>query len=243
MRTLLVILSLALLATAARASFSNTPPVLSVRGEGTVHVAPDMATITIGVTSEGKTARDALTQNNQDMERIMAEMKSVGIEDRDLQTASFRLHPNYQYKKDPPKLIGYSASNDLTIRIRDIEATGSILDKTVSLGINNVMNNIQFSNADPREILKEARKAAVRDARAKAETIVSELGVRLGPINSISEGSSETPTMGMRPRYAQARAMESSSVPIASGENSYRVAVDISWVIDSNGDQQSCSQS
>ena len=144
--------------------------------------------------------------------------------------------------------MGYTASNDLTIRIHDIEATGLILDKAVSLGINNVMNGIQFTNAaiqkNPHEIFTEARQAAVRDAKTKAETIVAELGVKLGNIHSITEGSNSNrgnnlsgrgmPEMAMRSAMA-----DSTSVPIASGENSYSVSVDIRWEIDQSS--PSCS--
>lgn len=227
-------------AAASAAASDHAPALISVRGEGTVEVPPDTAVVTMGIKSEGKTAREALHKNNHDMESILGKLKSLeGIdEDKDLQTSNFRLQPKHVYNKNTNinEIVGYTVSNDLTVRIRDIATTGTILDTAVSLGINDVTNGIQFTNTkNPDDIYTEARKKAVRDAKTKAQTIVGELGVQLGKIYSISEGTSKVDLVGGRGGVQQqmmSKSMSSSSVPIASGENSYSVVVDIRWEIE-----------
>jgi uncharacterized protein YggE len=243
LQILVLSFALSLLAASAFDGRLNDPPppaIISIRGEGTVSAAPDTATITLGVTSDGTTARDALTLNNQEMDRIMTQMKLLGFPDKDLQTSSLRLHPRYIYKRESdPEMTGYRASSDLTIRIRDIKRTGTVLDKAVSMGINIVMDKIQFSISDPTDILQEARRKAVHDAKTKAECIVAELGCRLGRISCISSASGHSNPMfiqQMQHRASKAEAFSAYSSspppPIAAGENSYKVAVDITWEID-----------
>jgi uncharacterized protein YggE len=163
-------------------------------------------------------------------------MEDNGIEKKDLQTSGFNIQPRYFYPKrksdgqqPPPQITGYLVSNNLTIRIRDIEKAGSILDLSVTLGIN-TGGNIQFTNSDTSAVLKEARTKAVKAAIEKAQTLAEAANVKLGAILNISENTN-------RPRpvaIAQARSLsvqEDASVPIASGENSYQVIVQMSWEI------------
>lgn len=209
---------------------------ISLSGTGSVSVAPDMAIISFGVIKEAKNARAALDANNKAMVSILKAMEENGIEKKDLQTSGFNIQPRYFYPKrktngeqPSPEIRGYIVSNNITIRIRDIEKAGSILDLSVTLGINSG-GNIQFTNSDTSNILKEARIKAVKDAIEKAQTLADAANVKLGAILSISENSN-------RPRpiaIAQARSLsvqEDASVPIASGENSYQVTVQMSWEI------------
>lgn len=223
--------------TAAVASESSTPTV-SVTGIGSMSVPPDMAMITAGVVKEAKTAREALDANNAAMQAVLDEMKRVGIADKDLQTSGFSIQPRYTYPKrkangeqPAPLITGYVVSNSLTIRILDLDATGEILDKVVSLGINQG-GNIRFGNVDTAEILKQARTAAVKDAIEKAETLVSAAGTTLGDILSISENTSSPRPIALAQARSLAVQEDAGSVPIAAGENSYTVRVQLSWEID-----------
>ena len=214
----------------------KAPSIISLGGTGSVSVAPDMAIISFGVVKEAKTAREALDANNKAMASILKAMEENGIEKKDLQTSGFNIQPRYHYPKrksdgqqPPPKITGYLVSNNLTIRVREIKKAGAILDLSVTLGINSG-GNIQFTNAEPSAVLKEARTRAVKDALEKAQTLAEAANVKLGAILNISENSN-------RPRpvaIAQARSLsvqEDAAVPIASGENSYQVMVQMSWEI------------
>lgn len=210
---------------------------IRVTGTGSVAIAPDIAIISLGVLRQAKTAREALDANSTAMAKVIAAMKAQNIADKDLQTSSFNIQPRYQYFKRgsnggqrPPQITGYQVSNQLTVRVRDLKSVGKVLDEVVTLGINSG-GNIQFTNDDPSEALKQARTKAMKDAVKKATTLTSAAGVSLGKIISINEQSSVPRPMMM----AQARNMASDStemaVPVQAGENSYRVNVTVSWEI------------
>jgi len=214
----------------------NKPATISLSGTGSVSIAPDMAIVSFGVVKEAKTARLALDENNKAMASVLTAMEENGIDKKDLQTSGFNIQPKYFYPKrksngeqPSPEITGYRVSNNLTIRIRELEKAGEILDLSVTLGINSG-GNIQFTNEDTSSMLKEARSKAVTDAVEKAQTLAQAANVELGDILNISENAS-------RPRpiaIAQARSLsvqEDASVPIASGENTYQVTVQMSWEI------------
>lgn len=197
-----------------------------------------MAVVSVGVLREAETAREALNLNNQAMGAVLAAMKDTGIEERDLQTSGFSIQPRYFYPKrksngeqPAPKITGYVVNNNLTIRIRVLEETGLILDRVVTLGVN-TGGNIQFTNSDTDSLLKKARADAVRNALEKAQTLTSAAGVGLGKISSINESSRAPRPIGVAQARSLAVQEDAGNVPIASGENEYRVTVQISWEID-----------
>jgi hypothetical protein len=228
---LLVLAALAGFQSAATAADAEPEPRLRVTGEGTASVEPDMALLYLTVTREGDSARAALDANSAAMKEVLAAMRAQGIAERDLQTANFSIHPRYQHRphnqsgvQEPPRIVGYTVSNSLTVRLRDIARLGAILDESVSLGVNEG-GNIQFLNDDPAEALTQARQDAVRDALARARTLAEAAGVKLGRILEISEQSRRHQPMPVA-RMAMAE-MADDSVPVAAGENSYQVMVDV----------------
>lgn len=219
------------LPTVAGAAEPSQPPRVSVIGEGQASVAPDMALLSLSVMREAATAREALNANNDAMAAVISAMKSAGIEERDLQTAGVQIMPRYDYTNRPDgtqeaKLAAYQVTNTLSVRVRDIAKTGEILDKSVSLGVNQG-GGITFTNDNPSTVITEARKKAVADAIAKARTLTEAAGVELGRILEISEGSYASPPM---PYMAKAmRAEDASSVPVQAGESSYKVQVNVTF--------------
>lgn len=212
------------------------PAAIRVTGTGEASVAPDMAIISLAVVSEAKTARAALDDNNASMASTIAAMKEFDIEPRDLQTSGFSIQPRYFYPNNssgeqrPPQIVGYTVSNQLTVRIRDLAKLGEILDKSVTLGVNSG-GNIQFTNDDPESAIEKARIDAMKDAASRANTLAEAAGVKLGAILEISENFSHSPPVPI----ARARTMEmkaDASVPVEAGENSYTVTVNAAWEID-----------
>jgi uncharacterized protein YggE len=222
-------------ATAAKAQ-DNTPreAVISVSGEGRSATAPDMAILSFSVVNDAKTAREALDANNKTMADVLKALKDGGIADRDLQTSGFSINPQYQYPDNsdggnkPPVLIGYQVGNSLTIRIRDLPKLGAIIDQAVTLGVNQG-GSIQFTNDKPDDVLTEARKAAVADAIAKAKVLSEAAGVSLGRIVEISENAQRPEPMPMM--RAMAKEYAADAVPVATGENSYSVNVNVIFAI------------
>jgi len=231
--TLVLVASLVALATPSRAD-DDEIPYIEVSASGTADAAPDTALLSLTVLRIEKTARAALDANNEAMSTVLAEMDSAGIAARDLQTSGFSLQPRYHYPKagsdgqrPPPVLTGYAASNQLTVRVRDLAMAGGILDKAVSLGVNKV-GNIRFVIDQPAALLTMARESAVSNAVAKARTLASAAGTSLGDILRITERNGTPRPMPMM-KASMARA--ESAVPIAAGEISYSVTVNMRWAL------------
>lgn len=228
---------LALTANFASAQQQLAPPRISVSATGTSSIAPDMAILNLAVLRQAKTAREALNANSEAMAQVLNAMKDAGVEERDLQTSNFNITPQYKYSRRsktgeqaPPVIVGYNVSNSLTVRIRKLDDLGTILDQSVSLGVNNG-GNVQFTNSNSDAPVEEARKNAMQRAIAKAKILTKEAGVNLGKIVLISEQNRGRP----RPKaFARTARLESASdaVPIASGENSYSVTVNVTWDIE-----------
>jgi uncharacterized protein YggE len=212
---------------------------ITVSGEGNVAIAPDIALINVGVVTEAKTAREALVSNSQTMAKVLVTMQAKGIEDKDLQTSNFNISPSYYYpphktgqERKPPSITGYTVSNNLAIRIRDLTTVGDILDQVVTLGVN-TGGNIQFANDNPKQAIVAAREAAMKAAIEKANTLANAAGVKLGKVLSITENSrGGRPMPMMKARFVAESMSDSDSVPVAAGENSYSVTVNIEWEID-----------
>lgn len=218
---------------AAAQSLPEPRPRISVTGEGEHSMRPDMALLSFSVMRQAQTAREALTANNEAMAQVIAALKADGIEDRDLQTAGIQINPRYEYPTGPDGsqrqvMKGYEVSNTLTVRVRDVQKTGAILDEVVSLGVNQG-GGISFTNADPASAIETARREAVRDAVAKARTLAQAAGVELGPILEITEMTSRPQPMPYM--AAKMRAEAADAVPVEAGENSYRVEVTMSFGI------------
>lgn len=198
---------------------------ITVVGEGRVDSAPDMATVMLGVTTEAPTAAEAMAANSAELGRVLARMKEAGIADRDLQTAGLSLNPNWDssYSGSAPKIRGYVASNQLTVRVRALDTLGGVLDKAVQDGAN-TFNGLTFGLADPGPVRDEARRRAVADALAKGALYAGAAGVTLGPILSISENNFGG---GPQPMYRMDAAMASEAVPVAQGEVSTTAQVTV----------------
>jgi len=226
-----------LAASPALAQQGDQTPRIVVTGEGTASVAPDMAVLSLTVLREGKSAREALDANSAAMAEVLAAMKAEGIAERDLQTANFSIEPQYYYPPrkegtDPeqPRITGYIVRNSLTVRLRDLDKLGAVLDKSVTLGVNQG-GNIAFTNDDPSSTVTEARIAAMKDAKAKAETLTQAAGIGLGKVLEISENSGgRMPEPLAKVRSAMVEA--SADVPVAAGENNYTVSVTVTFGLD-----------
>jgi uncharacterized protein YggE len=229
-------LALALAATlampaVAMAKDAGPVPRIMVSGEGEATIAPDIAILSLSVMREAKSARAALDANNDAMAAVIAAMKASGIADRDLQTTGMQITPRYNYPQNnddnqQPELVAYQVTNTVSVRVRDIDKTGEILDKAVTLGVNQG-GGITFTNDDPSAVITEARKKAVADAVAKAKTLAEAAGVSVGKVLKITDQNIAPRPMPMNAKAFAAR----DSVPVQPGENSYHVHVNITFEI------------
>jgi uncharacterized protein YggE len=215
-----------LLTSPVLAQTSAPPAVISVTGEASVSVAPDLAQIEGGVTSEAKTAHEASDANNAAMGKVLLALKSAGIDEKDFQTTRLSLQPQTAPNRPGPSaIVGYRASNRVTIRLRDVTKLASVIDTLVGAGAND-LGGINFMVSDASKLLDEARGQAIADARRKAEIYAKAAGVTLGAPLSISEGGAPGPMP-----YRRMAAGIAESVPVAQGEERLQVTVSVSWAI------------
>jgi uncharacterized protein len=226
----------AAVASASAQEVKQREAVVVVSGEGQSAMSPDTALVTLSVVKQAKSAHDALDQNNKAMRAVLATLKDSGIAERDMQTSGFSIQPQYNYQNgangqaQPPELIGYQATNSLSVRVRDLSKLGSLLDQAIGLGINQG-GDIQFINDKPDAALEEARKGAVANALAKAKTLSAAAGVKLGRVVEISEESGRPAPQPVF-RAAMMKEASDSAVPVQGGENTYKVTVSVTYAID-----------
>lgn len=204
---------------------------VAISGHGEVKAIPDLASITMGVTTSGQTAKDAVAANNTAMNDLMAVLGKAGIEAKDIVTSNFNVGPRYDYGQggsQPPKLVGYEVNNMVTVIVRKIDAMSSVLDAAVTAGSNQIQG-IGFSVSKPDAMLDEARKSAISDARHKAEIYAAAGGFKLGEIISLNEGGGYQPPVPMRAKTMSADA--AAMPPIAHGEQSLAIDVNVVWEI------------
>jgi uncharacterized protein len=198
-------------------------PTITVTGTGTIQAPPDLATLMIGVTTQGETAAVALSANSDAVAAVTARLTASGIEARDMQTSNLSINPNWTSFDSgaAPTISGYVATNLLTIRVRDLGGLGAVLDAAVADGAN-TLNGLTFGMAKPEPALNEARKAAVADARARAELLVAAAGMKLGRVVTITEGGAWTDPAPMFRDSAAA-------VPVQGGEVAMTASVTIQY--------------
>ena len=188
-----------LLAVAALPAQAQTAPVaaadtmfrattLNLAAYGEVEVAPDMATISLGVQTQARTAVAAMSQNAAQMSRVVAALRQAGIAEKDIQTSGLNLSAQYAYQDNqPPRLTGYQASNTVTIQVHDLAKLGQSIDAVVSVGANQV-HGVSFGLRDRTKAENEARLQAVKALQAKAQLYAGATGHRVGRLVNLSEG-------------------------------------------------------
>lgn len=165
-------------------------PGVITTGDATVKVRPDIAIITVGVTTQAGTAADAQSQAAERIARILDRAKTLGIGDQDTKNGGYSIQPQYAYgPNQAPKITGYQATQQIVLTYRHVEQAGKALDTLVQNdGATNA--SLQFSVSDPKAAQADARTKAIADARAKAQAMADAAGVRLGAAISVSDQSS-----------------------------------------------------
>lgn len=234
MRLAFALLAALLAAPALAQPVPPKPPSFTLTGEGKAAAKPDLALITAGVVSEAKTAREALDANTAAMTRLIAAVKTAGVEDRDVATSGFSVQPRYVFSQrndgtqEAPRITGYEVRNSVSLRVRDLAKFGALLDAAVTEGSNQI-DGIAFDIADKDRLFDEARKAAFADARRRAEIYAEAAGVKLGRLIDLSEQSGGFPPP--RPVAMRQEMKAAADVPIATGEHEIAVNVTATWEV------------
>jgi uncharacterized protein YggE len=209
---------------------------ISVSGEGKVSAPPDLAMITLGVSTLRPTVAEARDAAATALDAMITSMKDNGIEEKDIQTTGLSIYPEYRYSNNGEQtLTGFRVSNTVIAKLREVDRTGEVVDEAVTAGGNEAtIQGISFTIDDPESLREQARAAAVADAKRRAETLASASGVTIGSPISIIEGSVSSPPIP----YAADRAAASEGAqgvpetPIEPGELDVIINVTVTWSIE-----------
>lgn len=233
MKTIFPLIAGAALMTASPANAQNCcqPKAgqISVSATGNSFMVPDRASVSAGVVTQAGTAGEAMQANARQMNAVFAELERAGITRRNIRTSQLSLQPRMDYQnRQEPNIVGYEARNTVTAISENVESVGPMLDALVRAGVNNI-NGVNFEVKDQAAAQSEARMAAVKAARKKAEEMAAAAGVRLGRVVTINEGGSYNngPQPLMRAAYGAAE-----STQVAAGEQAISVTVTVTYAID-----------
>ncbi len=219
--------ALMLTGTAEAADSDKLERTVSVSATGIVAAAPDIATISTGVTTEAATAKEAIARNSALMAKVIDGLKAAGIAPRDIQTSSLHVDPRYTQAKDgrPASIAGYRVTNQVRLTVREIKRLGEVLDAAIALGANQV-SGIGFDVANAETLKDEARKQAMANAKRRAELYAAAAGVQLGSVLRIAESVQDL----MRP-MSTGRVAMAAAVPIEAGTRTLTVEVHVTYAL------------
>lgn len=201
--------------------------MLTVQARGDAQREPDIARISAGVVTEGQTAGEAMSQNRERMERVIAAIRRAGVERKDIQTSNLSLNPQYRYQENqPPRITGYQVQNMVSVKMRDIAEAGKVLDALVSVGANQIQGP-NFDIEDRETALDTARRDAMQKARARADLYAAASGMRVARIVAISEGGGFQPPRPMPVMRSMAVNESAADTPIEPGQLDLGITVSV----------------
>ena len=206
---------------------------VNVSGEGRASAPPDMAVLSLGVSARGATVAEAMDQANQASDRLRASLRANGIEERDIQTSSISISPQYGRPRGddtPPPIVGYQASQQFQVRVRDIAMAGRVIDDAAAVaGDRFQMSGLRFTFADPTGLQSQAREQAMARARSKAEDLARLGGLSLGAPVAINEGAEPPPPVRVADTREALPTAASAPTTISAGELEVVVTVQVSY--------------
>jgi uncharacterized protein len=204
----------------------NSDRYIEVVGEGAIDAAPDFARVTLGVTTAGKDAGEAMAANARAASALVTLVKSEGVAPADIRTAAVSISPVFSQPSPAqtgvPAITGYRVSNNVTVIVRDLPRLGALIDRAVAAGANEVYG-IAYGENDPSALLDKARPLAVADARRKAEIYATAGGAKIGRLMELTEEAGAQPPVAFATRAYVPGA--GAATPIEAGEDKLRVSV------------------
>jgi uncharacterized protein len=200
---------------------------VTVTGNGKVTYTPDLLHVSVGVSSDGKTATDAWQKNEEIVKKVMEALRQFGIDPKDIKTSALNITPRYVHHEGrEPELVGYTATYELNLTVRKMADAGRILDSLVEHGANRHMS-IAFGSSQIDKLIDEARVKAANDARKKADLYVTASGAQLGQVLSINEGQG----YGLQYLPMERDLKSAAGMPIIAGEQDLSVSVTVAYSI------------
>ncbi|MEK7080389.1 MAG: SIMPL domain-containing protein [Patescibacteria group bacterium] len=160
---------------------------ITVSGEGKVYAKPDIAIVSLGVTTQGNTTAEVIKSNTDKMNAVIQAVKDSGVDEKDITSTTYNLSPLYNYTEAAGRVFqGYTLDQNIEVKIRDFAKIGDILSKATAKGAN-LANNLQFTIDNPEQFKQEARAKAIEQAKANAQNLVKESGIKLGKLINVYE--------------------------------------------------------
>lgn len=229
----LVLMSATIYAISQNGSEKDTESTISMSGYAEQKVVPDTATLRIGVVVQSATAKEASDENAALMSAVIAELKAIGLQDREMQTSYVSVYPVYNYDKEQT-ITGYSASNSVQITTTNLDKLSEIIDRSTAAGANEI-GSISFSVSDDmqKQLREDLMNEAVADASLKASTLAKSLGVEITGVQTSSISENSGPRVYYE--YDMVAAEEASgavSTPIQPGESTVSMSVQVTYYIE-----------
>ena len=225
------------------AAYGSDGTGIWVSGSGTISVEPDLALLDFGVETRAANVSDANSQAAMAMDAVIKALKAQGVKDKDIQTGRFSIYPRYDYveevvdgvRSSREVLVGYRVRNNATVKLRDLDAVGEVIDDVVTAGGDNVrISDISFTLEDPKPKMSELREMAVADAQAKAKHLAKLSDVSVGRLIYISEGAASPSVRGFSERsydLAFSAPAALAAPPISGGEVTLSLSVQAGFAI------------
>jgi uncharacterized protein len=203
---------------------------VTVCGSGSVKVVPDMAEFVFGVTSTDKDAAWAQKKNAESIDKVIAKLEELGVDEKSITTSGYSIYPQYDYSSDKQELTGYEVRTTLTVKDQKIEAAGKIISECVEAGIND-FDYINFLSSEYEEAYQEALTQAVKAARKKAEVLAAAAGMKLGDVIMMTEGYQDTSASYTRTKGTAAMALDASAADMSlmAGESEISATVTVAY--------------
>lgn len=195
----------------------NYPKEINVNGEGKTFAKPDIATVSLGMNTQGLKSQEVVDRNNEVMQKVIDAVKGLGVDEKDIQTTAYNLMPLYDYTERGRVFKGYSLDQQVRVKIRNFDIISDVLDKATSLEANTV-GDLQFTVDDMEQFRAEARAKAIAQAREKATTLANQAGLSLGRLVNISEGYNSFPPVPYGVGFGGADLKETVAPSIETGQ-------------------------
>ena len=213
---------------------------ITVNGTGKIYAKPDVAMVNFGVTAEASTVAEVTKANTTKMNAVIAAVKALNVEEKDIQTTNYNLTPNYDIQpmvyssyypiKSTNKIIGYTLEQNIQVKIRDFEKIGDIFSKATASGAN-LVGDLQFTIDNPEQFKDQARAKAIAQAKGNAQNLAKESGIKLGKLINVYEGYNSYPVM-----YSSAKAMgagvdSAMSPTIQPGQQEINISISLTYKV------------
>lgn len=215
----------------AVAQETDASRTINVSGEGRVSLPPDVVMMDLGVSVRDEDLGAAQTQAAEQMRSVIDALRAAGVAEDDIQTSNYSIYAERDYNQPEQPLIGYTVSQTVVAKVRDLDNAGTVIEAAVEAGANQV-NNVWFALENPDEAVRQARELAVQNAREKAEELARLTDSTLGPVQTVSEGYSPSPPPVPYADYGRAESADAAAAPpINPGQTEVVLTVNVSYAI------------